>query len=36
LFIGEEPSRWALFGGILVIASVAVRALVELLFQNRR
>lgn len=30
LFVGEEPSRWTLLGGTLVIASVAVRALVEL------
>jgi drug/metabolite transporter (DMT)-like permease len=29
LFVGEEPSRWTLLGGILVIASVAIRALVE-------
>ena len=34
LFVGEEPSRWALFGGTLVIASVAVRALVELRFSK--
>ena len=30
LFLSEEPSGWTLFGGIVVITSVAVRALVEL------
>lgn len=30
LFVGEEPSRWTLLGGALVIASVATRTLVEL------
>ncbi len=30
IFVGEAPSRWTLLGGTLVIASVAVRALVEL------
>ena len=30
LFIGEKPSRWALVGGAVVIASVAIRALVQL------
>ncbi len=30
LFVGEEPSRWTLLGGIVVIASVTIRALVEL------
>lgn len=29
-FVGEVPSSWALAGGVLVISSVAVRALIEL------
>ncbi|MDH3377476.1 MAG: DMT family transporter [Gammaproteobacteria bacterium] len=30
LFIGEQPSRWALMGGAVVIVSVAIRALAQL------
>ena len=30
LFIGEQPTRWALMGGAVVIVSVAIRALAQL------
>lgn len=30
LFVAEAPSRWTLIGGVLVIASVTARALIEL------
>ena len=36
LFVGETPTLWTLVGGVLVIASVAARALFELRRVRRR
>jgi drug/metabolite transporter (DMT)-like permease len=35
LFIGEIPHRWTLIGGSVIIASVAVRAILEMMNQSR-
>lgn len=35
LFVGEVPHRWTLIGGSIIIASVAVRAVHELLTKSR-
>jgi drug/metabolite transporter (DMT)-like permease len=35
LFVGEVPHRWTLIGGSVIIASVAVRAILELRNQTR-
>jgi len=36
LFVGESPTRWALVGGVIVISSVLIKALVELGGNSRR
>ncbi|MDX1576489.1 MAG: DMT family transporter [Kiloniellales bacterium] len=36
LFVGEEPTRWTILGGLLVIGAVALRALIELKGRGRR
>ncbi len=36
LFAGESPTRWALIGGVIVISSVAIRAIIELGSNGRR
>ena len=36
LFVGELPSEWTIFGGLLVIAAVALRAGIELRGSGRR
>jgi len=36
LFVGEEPTRWTVAGGLLVIAAVAFRAGIELRGSSRR
>ena len=35
LFVGEIPHRWTLIGGGVIIASVAVRAILEMMNQSR-
>ena len=35
LFVGEVPTRWTLLGGVLVIASVSLRAVIELRGRRR-
>ncbi len=35
LFVGEVPTRWTLLGGVLVIASVTLRAVLELRGKGR-
>ena len=35
LFVGEIPHRWTLIGGSVIIASVAVRAILEMMNQSR-
>jgi drug/metabolite transporter (DMT)-like permease len=35
LFVNEVPSRWTLIGGSVIIASVAVRAILELMNKSR-
>ena len=35
LFVGEVPTRWTLLGGGLVIASVSLRAVLELRGRGR-
>ena len=35
LFIGETPAQWALVGGVIVIASVALKTMVELSLGSR-
>ena len=35
LFVGEVPHRWTLIGGSIIIASVAVRAILELMNKSR-
>ena len=30
MFVGESPAKWALVGGVIVISSVALRAMIEL------
>jgi drug/metabolite transporter, DME family len=35
LFVGEVPHRWTLIGGSIIIASVAVRAILELINKSR-
>ncbi len=34
LFVGEVPHHWTIIGGIVIIASVAVRAILELINQS--
>ncbi len=34
-FVGEVPTRWTLLGGALVIASVALRSVIEWRGQDR-
>ena len=34
-FIGETPSRWTLIGGSVILASVAVRAILDLINKPR-
>ncbi len=36
LFVGEEPTRWTILGGVLVIGAVALRAAIELKGRGRR
>jgi drug/metabolite transporter (DMT)-like permease len=35
LFVGEVPHHWTLIGGSVIIASVAVRAILEMINQSR-